>query len=264
VSELSNDALTELVEEYVLGMLDGAELAAFEARLQTDAALARRVRESRAALADFALSTPVAVPPGLKARVMEQAVPVPEMPVPATETVITPIRPTRPSRAPLWMGLGLAASLGVLAVKSLELNREREATVAAQALANTTAAALAERDSLLARLTDPGVELVTLASTGTAKPTVRVYLDRQRQTALLTIASLETAPAGKVYQLWFIVDGTPVPSVTFQTDAAGRALIETVALPRGAVAASAVTMEPTGGSTAPTMPILFLGSVKTE
>ena len=91
-----------------------------------------------------------------------------------------------------------------------------------------------------------------------------VYLDRVRKSALLSIASLDTAPAGKVYQLWFIVDGVPMPSVTFQTDAQGRALIEQVTLPAGTVAASAVTMEPTGGSTTPTMPILFVGSVKSE
>ena len=264
MSDLSNDALMDLVEEYVLGMLDGAELAAFEARLGTDRALARRVDEMRATLADFALSTPTRLPSELKARVMAQAVRLPEAPPAVAETPVTPIRSPRPSRAPLWLGLGLAASLGVLAVQSRELNREREATAAAQALAAQTATTLAEREALLARLMDPGVELVTLASTGAAKPTVRVYLDRVRKSALLSIASLDTAPAGKVYQLWFIVDGVPMPSVTFQTDAQGRALIEQVTLPAGTVAASAVTMEPTGGSTTPTMPILFVGSVKSE
>lgn len=264
MSDSLNDPMVDLVEEYVLGMLDGSELAAFETRLATDPTLVRRVQESRATLADFALSTPAVVPKDLKERVMAHAVRQLDAPQPAPETPVTPIRAPRPSRAPLWMGLGLAASLGLLAVQSLDLNREREATAAAQAIAAKTAATLAQRDSLLARLTDPGVELVTLASTGAARPTVRVYLDKVRRTALLTIASLDTAPAGKVYQLWFIVDGTPVPSVTFQTDAQGHALIEQVTLPTGAVAAGAVTMEPTGGSTAPTMPILFVGSVKSE
>lgn len=264
MSDSLNDPMVDQVEEYVLGMLDGAELAAFEARLATDATFARRVQETRAALTDFALSTPSALPKDLKARVMAHAVRQPEAPRPETDVPVTPIRAARPSRAPLWLGLGLAASLALLAVQSLSLTRQREATAAAEALAAKSMATLAERDSLLARLTDPGVELVTLASTGAAKPTVRVYLDKVRRTALLTIASLETAPSGKVYQLWFIVDGAPVPSVTFQTDAQGRALIEQVTLPAGTVAAGAVTMEPTGGSTAPTLPILFVGSVKSE
>ncbi|MEI2721546.1 MAG: anti-sigma factor [Gemmatimonadales bacterium] len=261
MSDGLNDPMVEQVEEYVLGLLDGEELASFEARLATDATFARRVQATRAALTDFALSTPAMVPKDLKERVMAHAVRQPDAP---TRAPVTPIRADRPSRAPLWLGLGLAASLGLLAVQSLDLNREREATAAAEALAAKTAATLAEREALLARLTDPGVELVTLASTGAAKPTVRVYLDTVRRSALLTIASLDAAPAGKVYQLWFIVDGTPVPSVTFQTDAQGRALIEQVTLPTGTVAAGAVTMEPTGGSTAPTMPILFVGSVKSE
>ena len=117
---------------------------------------------------------------------------------------------------------------------------------------------------MIARLTDPAVELVTLAATGEAKPTVKVYLDRARRSALLTIASLDAAPEGRVYQLWFIVDGAPVPSITFQTDAQGRAVIERVAMPTGTIAATAVTMEPTGGSTTPTAPILFVGGVKAE
>ena len=41
--------MVEQVEEYVLGLLDGEELASFEARLATDATFARRVQATRAA-----------------------------------------------------------------------------------------------------------------------------------------------------------------------------------------------------------------------
>lgn len=264
MSDLSQDGLAELVEEYALGLLDGDEKAAFEARLATDAQLQQRVREAQVVLADVALSTPVALPSSLKGRVMAQATPHSAPVAPVVETPVVPIRRPGNARGTLWLGMALAASLLLMVKLSRDLSEERTATALATQRAGEIAATLVERDSLIARLTDPEVELVTLAATGEAKPTVKVYLDRARRSALLTIASLDAAPEGRVYQLWFIVDGAPVPSVTFQTDAQGRAVIERVTMPTGTIAATAVTMEPTGGSTTPTAPILFVGGVKTE
>lgn len=264
MSDLSYEELADLVEEYALGLLDGAEKVAFEARLATDAPLQQRVREAQVVLADVALSTPVAVPSSLKARVIAQAAPHTAPVAPVVETPVIPIRRPDTNRNTLWLGMALAASLLLMVKLSRDLSEERTATALATQRAATMAATLVERDSLIARLTDPEVELVTLAATGEAKPTVKVYLDRARRSALLTIASLDAAPEGRVYQLWFIVDGAPVPSITFQTDAQGRAVIERVTMPTGTIAATAVTMEPTGGSTTPTAPILFVGGVKTE
>ena len=95
MSDGLNDPMVEQVEEYVLGLLDGEELASFEARLATDATFARRVQATRAALTDFALSTPAMVPKDLKERVMAHAVRQPDAPTRAPET---------PHAATQWRG----------------------------------------------------------------------------------------------------------------------------------------------------------------
>jgi anti-sigma-K factor RskA len=70
-------------------------------------------------------------------------------------------------------------------------------------------------------------------------------------------------PAGRTYQLWFIQDGKPVPSVTFNPEPVGHARVEQIAVPRdGDVSAAAVTVEPEGGSAQPTSPILLVGPLK--
>ena len=263
MSDTSRHPMQELVEEYALDLLDGEAKAAFEARMVVDAELAHSVVASREAITAAALSTPVALPPGLKARVMAQAVAAPAPTAPTTEAKVLPFAPAGRSHATLWLGAALAASLIAIVKLSSDLRQQQAATRDALAEVVRTATVVSRRDSMIARLTDPSLELVTLASTGDARPALKVYLDRKRRTALLSVASLETAPTGQAYQLWFIVDGKPVPSVTFNPGTDGRALVQDVALPEGNVVATAVTREPTGGSPAPTSPVLFVGSLKT-
>jgi anti-sigma-K factor RskA len=77
--------------------------------------------------------------------------------------------------------------------------------------------------------------------------------------------NLGTAEAGKVYQLWFIQNGQPVPSVTFNSEADGHAMIENIEMPAGSgITHAAVTIEPTGGSPAPTSPVVLLGELKSS
>ena len=74
---------------------------------------------------------------------------------------------------------------------------------------------------------------------------------------------LKPVPAGQAYQLWFIKDGKPVPSVTFKPEADGHAKVEQVPVPEdGSVSAAAVTVEPESGSTQPTSPIVMVGSLQ--
>ena len=160
MTDSSRHPMHELVEEYVLELLDEAERAEFEERLAIDPALASSVAAVREALTALALSTPVALPAGLKARVMANALARPE-PV-ATEATVLPMVPARRSRTPLWLGAALAASLLVIFKLNSDLAHEREATAAANAFAARTLDAVTQRDSMIAQLTDPSVELVTL------------------------------------------------------------------------------------------------------
>lgn len=266
MNDMTPDPLRDLIDDYVLELLEPAERAAFEARLADDAALRAEVAAAREALTTFALSAPVAPPPSLKERVMDQVRNERPAPRPASRPDVLPLTP-RPSRAgALWLTGALAASMALLVKLSFDLRgADRERADAVEALARQTRTVaqrdslLADRDTLIARLTAPGVELVTLAATGDAKPTIRVYLDRRRRTALLTVAALEPVPSDQAYQLWFIVGGKPVPSATFTPDAGGTALVD-VAFPEGSTA-TAITREPRGGSPAPTSTPIFAGTI---
>jgi hypothetical protein len=75
----------------------------------------------------------------------------------------------------------------------------------------------------------------------------------------LTLHALPSLPRGKVYQAWTIAKGskTLVPSIVFTPSAAGVAI---VALPENAdnLAVIALSVEPEGGSKAPTSKPTFV------
>jgi anti-sigma-K factor RskA len=259
MSETPREPISEEVEEYALGLLDAADRARFEAELERDPALQRSLAATVDALAALAVSQAVTPPAQLKARVMAQ------LPQGAAPSGVLPFRgsPAR-SRAPLWLGAALAASLMLVAGLSRELQRARSEAREAHAASATQGRLLAQRDSLIGLLVDPATATVALATTGTAKPVIRAYINRSRRSLTLAATALETLPTGRAYQLWFIVDGKPVPSVTFTSDSAGHALVSGVTMPAGAIAAAAITEEPAGGSTAPTTKPIFVGKLATE
>lgn len=264
MSDTPRHPLHDVVAEYVLELMDTTERVAFEARLGTDRELAESVLAAREDLTALAFSTPVAVPASLKARVMAHAV-APTASALDEAKVLPMTTPIRRSRAPLWLGAALAAALAVIAKQAVDLNRVRATSAEAQAAAHLASRVVLQRDSIITRLTSPDVELVTLASTGAAKPSIKAYVDSKRGKLVLAVTSLEAVPEGKSYQLWFIATGkAPMPSVTFQTDSAGRALLTDVALPGSDWSIAAITVEPTGGSSAPTTAPILAGQRNTR
>ena len=95
------------------------------------------------------------------------------------------------------------------------------------------------------------------------EPGMQLFYDRQRERAIIHGFRLPQVPENRAYQLWFIRDGKPVPSVTFKPEADGHARVEQIPVPAGGdVSAAAVTVEPESGSTQPTMPIFLVGPLK--
>lgn len=261
-----NDEFRELAEEYALGMLEGAQLRAFEERLAHDADLRAEVASARDALADMGFAIPVRPSAELRDKVMAS---IGHATTPAAvATPVTDIATRR--RGPgvgTWMALtAIAASAVVIAKLAYDLRDVREVAAAAEVRVAQRDLQLAERDSLIVQLVDPNLESISLtAATGRA-PGVRVYIDRRRGVAMLSAAAIEAVPAGQAYQLWFIVAGNPapVPSVTFQPDSTGTAMLRDVRLPEGVVTATAISREPAAGSLAPTSPVIFAGSFDTR
>ena len=104
--------------------------------------------------------------------------------------------------------------------------------------------------------------VVELTATGAA-PRAHARLTYNRRTGVveLVVSGMPSLPAGKTYQLWLLVGGSPVSGGTFNTGPGGRAMLHgQLAADALEASAFAVTLEPAGGSNKPTGAKYLLGS----
>ncbi|MDX2192164.1 MAG: anti-sigma factor [Gemmatimonadales bacterium] len=249
--------LRDLVPAYALGALDPDDEARMTAAVAADPSLAAEVAAYRemAGLFGGEAAPPVPVPAGLRARVLATTPGSGERPL----RLAAPAAPQRATPAPTWwVALAAAVLLAVgLAWQVRALRVEREAL----------ADRLAVRERELNSILEPGVELVRLAATeqGAHRDAgIQLFVDHEKRRAIVHAFRLPPVPAGKAYQLWFIEEGqAPIPSVTFNTEASGHGLVQEVSVPAGKVfVLAAITVEPAGGSTAPTLPIQLAGAFR--
>ena len=265
MSERNDSAMQELAAAYALGALSPEETLAFEVYLATSPETQRALAEYREVGAMLATAARGPIPGSdLKTRVLERV----------AATKAASMHPPRQQRsavpAPMW--IALAASLALATWLGASLYAAREQLAEREAAANSVRTALAavqgrltQREKTLNWILEPGVELSVLNSTGSAEPRIQFFMNRQKQVAMVHGFSLGRTEAGKVYQLWFIQNGKPVPSVTFNAEADGHAMVENIEMPAGGgITHAAVTVEPTGGSSAPTSPVILLGEVKSS
>jgi anti-sigma-K factor RskA len=226
----TTDNRDEQIELYVLGLLDDGEAAAVEQLLRDDPTARQQARELRGALSTLALHIePLTPPPGLKARILDAA--RAERSPQAVESSSGPIllaerRERRLSRLAPWaaaavLALALAASLVWNVQLRSDLDERPE--IATYAVAGSGAAE------------DVSGELVVSDVTG----------------AVLRLDGLIPLEPDRAYQIWLIGDGDPIPNVTFVPDANGAANVAVSGEIDG-YAVLAVTIEPLGGSLAPT------------
>jgi anti-sigma-K factor RskA len=111
-------------------------------------------------------------------------------------------------------------------------------------------------------ITNPESNLMVLTGTEMApKAGAKLIYDRRTGRTILFAHNLPPAPEGKAYQLWFIVEGKPLPGGVFTTDHAGQAMLRDQ-MPKGGsnVSIFAVTLEPAQGMQSPTGNKYLLGS----
>lgn len=117
---------------------------------------------------------------------------------------------------------------------------------------------LSETNKLLA---DMSTTVVPLKSMKTGEETkVRVLYNNEMKKVLLQVEKMPSLPAGKQYQLWALVDGTPVDAGVFDVLAAAQPMEMKAAL---GAQAFAITMEDEGGKPTPDLTQLYaMGEVK--
>ncbi|HEX5385079.1 MAG TPA: anti-sigma factor [Gemmatimonadales bacterium] len=255
----------ELSAAYALGALPPDEARAFEAFLATSAAAQQEVAEFRETAALLALPDERAPARELKQRVLD-AIGAPTV-RPFAPTPDEPARRTRRVAPLVWGALAasLIAAIG-LGFRARTLSHELAARGRALSDERATVGRQQQRmlqlERTLSSIFAPGVELVQLTQSGNPEPRIQLFWDRNRNLAVLHAANLRPTPQGRTYQLWFIRDGKPVPSATFDVEAGGSATVPEVSVPaEGKISAAAVTEEPAGGSQQPTSPILLVGTL---
>jgi len=263
--------LRDLAAAYALGALSPEEARAFEAFLATSPEAQREVDEYRETAALLALGVEEQRPSSeLRGRVQAAIATAKERGL----AVWTPAAPRaralarRAAWPPLaWVGLAAALLAAVgLGVRTRTLGREiaaRDSAIAElERRVDELGQGVFDRDAILASILSRNVRLVQLTSSGDPDPAIQIFWDKARNTALLNATGLKPAPAGRTYQLWWIRDGKPVPSVTFDIDPGGAGLVKGVSVPAdGELSAAAVTEEPDGGSQQPTSPVLLVGAL---
>ena len=265
---MDHNELRELTGAYALGILTDDERLALENHLRECQACAAEVRASIEATSALAVGVTQMDPPAsLRSRVLAAAT--------GSHDSIPSATGRRRSFNALPYWLSAAASLAALALGLYALNlrtrvqdleaRLRVATTASDKMQKQLISLSAEareaqqRFAILAARDVRRIELGGVAPAASASaqafwsPTQGVFLDG---------INLPALPAGRVYQLWMISPEQPAPlGIALLTpDASGR--VSTITPnPSGItrVAAFAVTLEPAGGSPAPTGDKVLVG-----
>jgi anti-sigma-K factor RskA len=246
----ADDAPLDLAAAYALGALSPEETRRFEAFLATSPDAQREVAEYREVAALLALGDGEPAPgPALRARLMAR--------------LGQPQKPRRP-----WLALAASLLLVLGLGAALVLARRRLASLETQLASQTetlgrTRDQLVQRENTLNAILDPGVQLFQLTATGDPEPGIQLFWNRAQHHAIVHGYRLKPVGPGQAYQLWFIQDGKPVPSVTFKPQANGSASVGQVPVPTdGTVSAAAITVEPEAGSAQPTSPIVLVGTLQ--
>ncbi len=268
-AEMDRDEMLELVALYALGVLppgregaaDAGDCAATVAAfIERDEEARREYLELRAAADAIALTAAEPVDSARSARMRERL--MARVRADAGGNVRTLRR--RPALYPAWIwGSGLVAAAAVLisvvTVSQDIVLRGNLATAQRRTAAQQTQLA-ALQAQLLQRERGTTQELTDLLSPDAKRFDVPVGTVVAHDSRLYFVLSkLPPPPRGHVYQAWTAPKGvtTMTPSVTFTPNAEGLAI---VALPvdAGKVGTVAVSVEPEGGSKAPTTTPTFV------
>jgi anti-sigma-K factor RskA len=235
-----HDDYKEMIPARALSALDAAEERALNEHLENCSECRQELEQWQATAAALSLMPEPAEPsPEVRQRILSEV----RKDLSSTPEVI----PFRSTTRNIWSSFGtlgaiaavvlfaaLAIGLAVLWRQNQRLAREREFVE----LVNTPGARVTELRGI-----DPGLSA-----------TAKLAYDRNGR-AILMASKLPSVPQGKAYQLWFIVgNNPPMPGNTFVPDSGGSAVLR-AEIPPEAIDVFAVTVEPAGGSSAPTSPI---------
>ncbi|MFE7776163.1 anti-sigma factor domain-containing protein [Streptomyces sp. NPDC057445] len=255
--------LHTLTGAYALHALGERERVRFERHLEACAVCTQEVRELSATAGRLGLAVTETPPPAMKTHVLSRIATVRQEPPlvggPApnhTNSAHLPVRRVRQSGRRRLSRLVLAACVaGVASFGGYAVWQQRAAEDALVEARGTVRQAQRQAEALAQVLTAPDVRTSTAAlGSGGASGTVAV--SRERDRAVFLASGLPRPGGGKVYQLWFADRGTMRPAGLLHSTGLPETLLMDGQV--GEATAMGVTVEPAGGSPAPTSEPLAL------
>lgn len=276
-----------MLAEYALGVLDTARALSLEEHLATCEECRAELAEWRDTTAALAYSVPLVEPPavvrlrllesihtqnlGTPRRAVDDQSKATEQTANAPEAKPAKVIPMPERTRPRWNTaqkfVALAASLAFVAVIIVIIVNLRLNNIAMKSeifrlngeLQKTQEQVKREQEQrkheqeIIAMFTAPDTKVMPLNGTAIAPQATARLAYNKAGNAMMIVNGLQPAPAGKDYQIWFIVDGKPMPGGVFKPDTKGHVEMR-AQIPAQARAASAfaVTLEPQGGTKAPT------------
>jgi anti-sigma-K factor RskA len=152
------------------------------------------------------------------------------------------------SRTARWLLIAatalLAFACGYLFKKNADLARERDH------LSREMAAWRGKVDDIVS----PRTRVIAMVGEETPQANAKVVWDTKAQQWGIYIFDLPAPPSDKDYQLWYVTQNAKISAAVFRTDEQGRSVLKLTLPPEALVglAATAVTLEPRGGSPQPT------------
>lgn len=258
----------ELVPLHALGVLDAVTAGEVEHYLrQASPEEQREAAEFRevAALLPFALLSP-SVPPALKGQVLgliNEGMSVPGRAVTASSGQILEFKHRQQSRRSRSQNfaqwLAVAAGLLLVATSSVFFWRTNQLENERLQLARQ----LQTAQQTIAQMQAPTTRVLALQGQAAPQASAKVFWDTTRHEWVMQVFNLPAAPTEMDYQLWYVTKDAKLSAAVFQPDARGRAELR-LSLPSGVaekLAATAVTLEPRGGSSQPTGKFYLLAQI---
>jgi len=263
----------ELASLYALGLLSGAELAAFEAELNTNPELRALTQSLQSTAANLPLTAPAAEPSTqLKSRIFASI----------DKLTTTSPQPDKKTTSVIWIGWTLAAGLGIAAsffgALWIQTRGELRSEKARAELAIVDQHRLeqkleeSERKSarqIAALQRENGLDQLKIAKlaalSGNSPDALAIAVwNPSRQQGLLTVKDFPKIGEDQSYQLW-VIDANhqkPVSGGVFSVDEQGRARLDFHPTESTAAATQfAISRERKGGVPEREGPIIAAGSL---
>jgi hypothetical protein len=257
----------DMLALHALSALDGSDLRVMEEHLVSCSTCREELEGWRDTAGALAHAGELLEPsPQVRARILEGTRSAGK--VDASSSNVLPLQ-SRPRQA-FWVPRYAAIAASLLFVALLvgwvilwQQNRRANRELARLSAQYEQAQRDRERNQkLLEILNSPGARVAELVGTNEA-PAAHAVLtyDAKSGQAILMTNGLPPAPAGKAYQLWFIVGNLPMPGRVFSIEPNGTGVSsEQLPLAAAKTAGFAITQESAAGATSPTGPILLRSS----